>query len=264
MSPAQTSPKLSRRPRLFSSFRLSFCASILAHAAALGLIVFAGFGPAKLVRPPELPLIALSIIPAPEDILEAEEAGAPMVPSPTIAQTSSTVSEAPSSPAAPPIAEPVGQAQPPDIESREADTPPPAPVPAGSDVLPQTTSAPATTSAEATVASGAGGGSDAGEGPNGVPPQSGGRVDPAYVNTPEPAYPLVAQRRRQEGRVLLKVRVTDQGQAARVKLARSSGFPLLDEAAMAAVRRWEFAPARIGSQSVAADIEVPVDFALRP
>ena len=97
----------------------------------------------------------------------------------------------------------------------------------------------------------------------GAPTEFGGRVDPIYLATPEPTYPLAAQHRRQEGNVLLSVKVSAQGKPARVALAQSSGFPLLDEAAIAAVRRWEFAPARVGLQAVAADIEVPVNFALR-
>jgi TonB family C-terminal domain len=74
---------------------------------------------------------------------------------------------------------------------------------------------------------------------------------------------LAAQRRHQAGTVWLIVRVTANGRAARVELTRSSGFPLLDEAAMAAVRRWEFEPARVGAQAVASTIEIPVHFKLR-
>jgi periplasmic protein TonB len=62
--------------------------------------------------------------------------------------------------------------------------------------------------------------------------------------------------------VLLGVKVSDQGLAARVTLKQTSGFPLLDEAALQTVRDWEFEPARINSIAVESEIEVPVHFQL--
>jgi protein TonB len=44
---------------------------------------------------------------------------------------------------------------------------------------------------------------------------------------------------------------------------RSSGFEMLDRAAIAAVRRWVFEPGRRGGNPVAAWVQVPVRFALR-
>lgn len=88
------------------------------------------------------------------------------------------------------------------------------------------------------------------------------RAEPTYGRNPEPPYPLLARRRHQEGLVVLGVRVTTQGRAAAVALKKSSGFPLLDEAAIQAVRDWEFQPARVGSTAVESDIEVPVRFRL--
>ena len=46
--------------------------------------------------------------------------------------------------------------------------------------------------------------------------------------------------------MLLSVIVNTRGQAANVRVKESSGHVLLDEAALTAVRRWEFEPARIG------------------
>jgi protein TonB len=64
--------------------------------------------------------------------------------------------------------------------------------------------------------------------------------------------------------VLLAVAVTAEGRAARVALLRSSGVPALDQAALTAVRSWEFEPARADGVAVACDIEVPVRFQLAP
>jgi protein TonB len=79
---------------------------------------------------------------------------------------------------------------------------------------------------------------------------------------PEPIYPPAARRRRQEGLVLLAVKVNSHGRAARVAVKQSSGFPLLDDAAMHTVGDWDFQPARIGTLAVESEIEVPVRFKL--
>jgi periplasmic protein TonB len=85
---------------------------------------------------------------------------------------------------------------------------------------------------------------------------------PAYARNPAPEYPASARRRRQQGLVLLEVAVTAEGRAARVALLHSSGVPALDEAALGAVRGWQFEPARSDGLAVACGIEVPVRFQL--
>jgi protein TonB len=68
----------------------------------------------------------------------------------------------------------------------------------------------------------------------------------------------------QQGTVMLAVEVTADGRAGSVRLAQSSGFALLDAAALQAVRRWTFEPARNLGLAVASHVEVPVRFDLRP
>ena len=98
--------------------------------------------------------------------------------------------------------------------------------------------------------------------PSSATNQSGVLAQPLYRNNPEPTYPLAARRRRQEGVVLLLVRVTAQGRASHVALKQTSGFKLLDEAASASVLTWNFEPARVGTDAIESDIEVPVRFRL--
>lgn len=50
-------------------------------------------------------------------------------------------------------------------------------------------------------------------------------------------YPLAAQRRRQEGEVLLRVRINRAGQVLSFRLQDRSSYPILDEAALAMVKR---------------------------
>ncbi len=88
------------------------------------------------------------------------------------------------------------------------------------------------------------------------------RATPEYLTNPELDYPLTARRRHQEGSVVVSVVVSAQGKVVRVALKNSSGFSILDDAALKAVRGWEFKPARKGAVAVESQIEVPVQFKL--
>ncbi|MFA6037261.1 MAG: energy transducer TonB [Legionellales bacterium] len=78
-----------------------------------------------------------------------------------------------------------------------------------------------------------------------------------------PIYPEKARRERQEGLVLVRAQVDHLGKTHEVIVSQSSGFPLLDEAAIKAVSKWSFLPAKENDQAIAAWIEVPIDFKLR-
>ena len=88
------------------------------------------------------------------------------------------------------------------------------------------------------------------------------RFDAAYLQNPKPAYPAISRRLGEEGKVLLKVKVTADGQAAAVDLEKSSNFERLDEAARQAVSRWRFVPAKRGDEAIEAYVIVPIVFRL--
>jgi protein TonB len=67
---------------------------------------------------------------------------------------------------------------------------------------------------------------------------------------------------RQQGVVMVSVEVGTDGRASDVSINRSSGFAQLDQAAVRAVRRWIFEPARAGGLPVPSRVEVPVRFSL--
>ncbi len=92
----------------------------------------------------------------------------------------------------------------------------------------------------------------------------GGAVSakPRYRTNPAPDYPIPSKRRREEGIVLLNVQVQVDGTPAAVSLNRSCGHPLLDRAALDAVRRWTFEPARAAGVPVSSLVVVPVRFSL--
>lgn len=88
------------------------------------------------------------------------------------------------------------------------------------------------------------------------------RFDADYLHNPKPLYPAISRRNGEEGKVLLKVRVSATGTALDVAISKSSGFTRLDEAAAEAVTRWRFVPARRGEEAVESSVVVPITFAL--
>ena len=84
----------------------------------------------------------------------------------------------------------------------------------------------------------------------------------AYLHNPAPDYPSGSRRAREQGRVLLKVIVSTKGEAEDVQLDTSSGFSRLDEAAIDAVKKWQFIPAKRNNQPIRAGVLVPVKFSL--
>lgn len=107
-----------------------------------------------------------------------------------------------------------------------------------------------------------------------APGLSGGGGDPGGLfvgpgfrlgttHNPLPRYPLVARRRGWEGRVVLHVQVSVDGQPLSVLVAQSSRVDILDEAAVAALKNWRFEPARQAGFAVDAAVDVPITFRLR-
>lgn len=88
------------------------------------------------------------------------------------------------------------------------------------------------------------------------------RYNAAYLSNPPPAYPLAARRRGIEGTALVRAEISAEGECLRAELKKSSGAEMLDQAALEAVRKWRFVPAKRGSQAVVAWVEVPLTFKL--
>jgi protein TonB len=78
-----------------------------------------------------------------------------------------------------------------------------------------------------------------------------------------PNYPKRAVAMSQEGVAIVRALIDAEGNAREIRLWRSSGFTLLDEAALQAVRGWAFEPARSAGRAVTAWVEIPVNFQLR-
>lgn len=89
-------------------------------------------------------------------------------------------------------------------------------------------------------------------------------MNPDYREPPQPpVYPPRSVMLGQQGRVLVRAAIDAEGVPESVAVWESSGHPLLDSAAVTAVKRWRFVPARRGGVPVAALVQVPVNFRLK-
>lgn len=88
------------------------------------------------------------------------------------------------------------------------------------------------------------------------------RFGVSYLNNPAPDYPALSRRQGEEGRVLMKVLVSADGAAEDVQIEKSSGSDRLDNAAVTAVKRWRFIPAKRNNQPLSAYVLVPMKFSL--
>jgi len=85
---------------------------------------------------------------------------------------------------------------------------------------------------------------------------------PLYQYNPSPKYPRRALKRGWQGIVLLDVLVDRTGAVKGLRIARSSGFSILDQAASDAVNDWRFKPGMRDGETVEMWIRVPVRFQL--
>ena len=79
----------------------------------------------------------------------------------------------------------------------------------------------------------------------------------------KPTYPESARRAGIEGTSLLRFEITEGGMVSKVTVEKSAGHEELDRAAIAAVQKWRFEPARRGAQAVAVWVTLPVRFELK-
>ncbi len=83
-----------------------------------------------------------------------------------------------------------------------------------------------------------------------------------YGINPKPVYPPLAVNRGWEGKVLLRVSVSAEGTPLSVSIHQSSGHESLDDAAVEAVEKWKFIPAKKGEKAVPCNVIVPINFSL--
>jgi protein TonB len=228
------------RIRLTRGLAWSLALSWAAHAAILAAVASVWLGLDGAPGAPIVVDLAEEGAPAME-VRAARPAPRPAAPRPAAAPPPARREPAPATTPDPsePATEPTAAAPPPGGAPAAAVDPPASPS--------STTAArPAPPLAGAAAGTGAGAGL--------VAPQPTERAAPRY---PEPARLAGLQ-----GTVVLRARVTAEGAVAEVVIDRSTGSAELDTAAVEALRRWRFEPARRAGQPVEVWILVPIQFSL--
>jgi protein TonB len=94
-----------------------------------------------------------------------------------------------------------------------------------------------------------------------VPVRVGGAVrTPVKVGGADPVYPAIAQAARVQGIVIIEATIGADGRIINARILRS--VPLLDQAALEAVRSWEYTPTLLNGVPVPVIMTVTVSFTL--
>ena len=88
-----------------------------------------------------------------------------------------------------------------------------------------------------------------------------GVMPPRKTKDVRPVYPPAAESARVQGVVIIEATIGPDGHVAETRVLRS--IPLLDEAAVAAVKQWEFTPTLINGVPVPIIMTVTVNFTLQ-
>jgi protein TonB len=90
----------------------------------------------------------------------------------------------------------------------------------------------------------------------------GGRIkEPAKLRHVPPAYPVIAQQAHVEGIVIIEAIIGVDGRVKEARVLRSK--PLLDQAALDAVKQWVFTPTTLNGVAVPVMMTVTVNFTLK-
>jgi TonB family protein len=85
---------------------------------------------------------------------------------------------------------------------------------------------------------------------------------PLYRENAPPAYPEIARVRGYEGIVLVSAEVLPDGRVGNMKISKSSGYAILDQSAIEAVKPWKFEPAKKAGNPFTVWVELPIKFVL--
>ena len=87
-------------------------------------------------------------------------------------------------------------------------------------------------------------------------------VQPVLIHRVNPEYPEIARKSRVQGVIILEAIITREGTVEKVKILRGV-HPLLDQAAVNAVKQWRYKPATLNGKPVKVYSTVTVNFKLK-
>jgi len=232
-------------------------AIVLLHAAALFALIN---GMQRPEMPPTVPREIIATLITPQPAPTPVQQPAPPTPQPVpkpapkaVEKPAPKVVEKP----APVVKKPSPPKPAPTPEPSEKSLSTPAPPPAAAAPL-----APAAPEPQAAAAQAAPAAPPAPAAPAApAPPKTVSGVE--YIQPPQPDYPPIAKRMGEEGKVMLRVLVSDRGRPEKVDVQKSSGFARLDEAARQAAMRAMFKPHLEDGRPVAVYALIPINFSIQ-
>lgn len=83
----------------------------------------------------------------------------------------------------------------------------------------------------------------------------------SYV--PEPKYPLISRRNKEEGSIIFNIEVDNKGNMTAYKMVQSSGFKRLDKEAEKSIKTAKFQPALKNGEPVHSNFDLKITFTLQ-
>jgi periplasmic protein TonB len=102
--------------------------------------------------------------------------------------------------------------------------------------------------------------------PNPAPPEAKVELPSSkadYLNNPKPLYPKVSRNLGEQGLVVVRTLIGEDGLARRAEIKTSSGFERLDKVALETVLKWRYVPGKRNGEPEAMWFDVPIHFQLR-
>jgi len=87
-------------------------------------------------------------------------------------------------------------------------------------------------------------------------------IHASYLNNPAPPYPRKSRRLGEQGKVILAVEISAQGDAAQATIITSSGHSRLDKAALETVSKWRFVAGKKAGVPQKMWVNIPINFVL--
>lgn len=85
---------------------------------------------------------------------------------------------------------------------------------------------------------------------------------PVVIQRVKPNYPEEAKRARKEGIVTVRAVIDAEGRVLRAVALPGNDVHLFAQETLTAVKRWRFAPGKVGGNPVMCVVEIPVVFRL--
>ncbi len=85
---------------------------------------------------------------------------------------------------------------------------------------------------------------------------------PRYGQNQSPVYPIMAREQGWQGTSLLRVLVLLNGSVGKAEIVKSSGFTILDQAALRGINDWKFVPGKKDGQPIEMWVQIQISFRL--